>query len=279
MFLTEPTHKPIDFPDGVAFKKIQHSPSMSPEQWEIFDGTLIVRNVAQPELIPFFPPSHITNRHEAVLIAPGGAMMLLAIVNEGVDVARSLAAKGYTAFVLKYRVNSTPQASADFIRTCEEFIGSDPGSGSGNFTTPLDLRIATDDVSDAMQFLQTRAEQYAFNRSHIHYLGFSAGAALGYDFLSKGSDLTLKSMACIYGPMEKVKLKSDAAPPLFLALADDDPLFSRQGFEVINQWRALKQRVEFHLFEKGGHGFGMAKKSSTSDNWLEFYANWLAYQA
>jgi acetyl esterase/lipase len=47
------------------------------------------------------------------------------------------------------------------------------------------------------------------------------------------------------------------APPLFVALAADDPFFANGGFGLIESWRAAKKPAEFHLYEQGGHGFGM----------------------
>ena len=42
---------------------------------------------------------------------------------------------------------------------------------------------------------------------------------------------------------------------------------------MIKSWRDAKAPVEFHLYEHGGHGFGMRKKTMTSDMWAdEFYA-------
>jgi acetyl esterase/lipase len=47
------------------------------------------------------------------------------------------------------------------------------------------------------------------------------------------------------------------APPLFIALAADDPFFANGGFGLIDSWRTAKKPVELHLYEQGGHGFGM----------------------
>ena len=59
------------------------------------------------------------------------------------------------------------------------------------------------------------------------------------------------------------------------ALAADDPFFGNGGFGLIESWRAAKRPVEFHLFEQGGHGFGMYPKPTTSTGWFEAFARWL----
>lgn len=276
MFSAVSAHKPENFPKGIAFKKIPLTDKDLNEQWEYFDGSLSVRNIQEPELIPIFPLDQDKNKHEAVIIAPGGAMMLLAIQHEGIDVAKHLASEGYTAFVLKYRVNPTPANSSEFQKKCEDFIAQDASCGFGNFQTRLDFSLSGEDVLDAVSFLKANSSQFGIDKDKIHYVGFSAGAVLGHELLANATDSNQPTtMACIYGDMRRIQLKTDNPPSLFLAVANDDPLFSRQGFGIIDQWRELDQSVEFHLFESGGHGFGFTTKYTTSDSWMSLYINWL----
>ncbi|WP_255470492.1 hypothetical protein [Pseudoxanthomonas sp. 3HH-4] len=66
------------------------------------------------------------------------------------------------------------------------------------------------------------------------------------------------------------------APPLFLAIAADDGLFADGGFGLVEGWRAARRPVEFHLYEQGGHGFGMYRKPTTSTGWFDAFASWMA---
>ena len=68
--------------------------------------TEVVTNVTKPSLIVFAPAPELRNG-TAVVICPGGGFMALSITSEGTDVARYLAGKGVTAFVLKYRLAHT----------------------------------------------------------------------------------------------------------------------------------------------------------------------------
>ena len=36
-----------------------------------------------------------------------------------------------------------------------------------------------------------------------------------------------------------------------------------------------KRPVEFHLYEQGGHGFGMYHKETTSTGWFDAFVQWL----
>ena len=65
------------------------------------------RKVAEPNLSVYLPEP-AKNTGTGVIIAPGGAFMMLSIDYEGHDVARWLAARGVAAFVLKYRLEATP---------------------------------------------------------------------------------------------------------------------------------------------------------------------------
>ena len=78
----------------------------------------------------------------------------------------------------------------------------------------------------------------------------------------------------IYGPLSAVDVPPDA-PPLFAAVAADDPLLGAPNFGLIENWRKAHRPVEFHYYEQGGHGFGMYKKETTSTGWFDAYVKWL----
>jgi acetyl esterase/lipase len=65
------------------------------------------------------------------------------------------------------------------------------------------------------------------------------------------------------------------APPLFAAVAADDPLLGAPNFGLIEAWRKANRPVEFHYYEQGGHGFGMYPKETTSTGWFDAYVKWL----
>ena len=77
-------------------------------------NTEIVTNVTRPTLT-VFKPSAETKNGTAIVICPGGGFMALSINSEGFDVAKYLAARGVTAFVLRYRLARTgDDAAAEF---------------------------------------------------------------------------------------------------------------------------------------------------------------------
>ena len=54
-----------------------------------------------------------------------------------------------------------------------------------------------------------------------------------------------------------------------------DPFFANGGYGLIDSWKAAKHPVEFHLYEQGGHGFGMYPKETTSTGWFEAFVRWI----
>jgi acetyl esterase/lipase len=84
--------------------------------------------------------------------------------------------------------------------------------------------------------------------------------------------------ASIYGgPNEDVlALKIPSAIPLFICAASDDQLkLAPKSIQLYNKWLEAGQPVELHMYEKGGHGFGMGIQNLPVDHWIEQYSNWL----
>ena len=80
-------------------------------------------------------------------------------------------------------------------------------------------------------------------------------------------------IAPIYGGMAAVEVPKDA-PPLFVAIAANDFLFKGQ-FGLIKSWFDAGRPVEFHLYQNGGHGFGMGYPDRTTYWWFEVFTHWL----
>jgi acetyl esterase/lipase len=130
------------------------------------------------------------------------------------------------------------------------------------------------DARAAFALVRSRARAWHVDADRIGMLGFSAGAMLTMSTALHGQDAKPAFIGNIYGPLSAVTVPADA-PPLFIALAADDPFFGNAGFGLIDSWRGAKRPVEFHLFEQGGHGFGMYPKTTTSTGWFDSFVRWL----
>lgn len=246
----------------------------NPEAWHKQYGSQFARNVTVATLTPFLPDTARASG-AAVVIAPGGGFLTLSMENEGWNVARALAEKGVAAFVLKYRLNQTPTDIPAFERSMKEmFSGAarPPRPGPDKAMAGLAPQIA--DARAAFAMIRKRSAEWHVDPDRIGMVGFSAGAMLTMATTLAGEDAKPAFIGNIYGPLAAVTVPADA-PPLFIALAADDPFFANGGYGLIDSWKAAKRPVEFHLYEQGGHGFGMYPKGTTSTGWFDAFARWL----
>lgn len=243
------------------------------ESWHSQYGSRFARNVTIATLTPFLPPKDLATG-AAVIVAPGGGFRTLSMENEGWQVAEALAKRGVAAFVLKYRLNQTPADMAGFEESMRQmFSGTAPRRpASSDPTVALAPQLA--DADAAFRLIRSRADEWNINPDKIGMIGFSAGAMLTISTTVHSKEAKPAFIGDIYGPLNAVTVPENA-PPLFIALAADDPFFANSGYGLIDSWKAAKRPVEFHLFEQGGHGFGMYQKETTSTGWFECFVSWL----
>lgn len=248
------------------------SGAAAPESWFRNNGQVTVRNVRQATLTPFLPKKG-KSTGAAVIVAPGGGFLMLSMENEGWPVARWLADRGVAAFVLKYRLTPTPAALPDFQRSLVAmFANAGRSTGETTIAAPPE---AVQDAEAALALVRARAAEWGVDPGRVGMVGFSAGAITTLAVtLGAKPDTAPAFIAPVYGPMNAVAVPA-AAPPMFAAMASDDPLFARKGFGLIDSWQKARRPVEFHLYQKGGHGFGMGQKGTTSTGWLEGFFAWL----
>ena len=129
------------------------------------------------------------------------------------------------------------------------------------------------DANAAFALVRANAAKWHVDPDRVGMIGFSAGAALTMATTLNSHDAKPAFIGNIYGGLSAVEVPPDA-PPLFAAVAADDPLM-RPDFGLIENWRKAKRPVEFHYYERGGHGFGMYPKETTSTGWFDAYVKWL----
>ncbi len=229
-----------------------------------------IHGISRPRMVVFRPARP---NGAAVLISPGGGYRWVVVDKEGYEFGRWLAARGFTAFVLFYRL---------------------PGEGwAGGPDTPLQ------DAQRAMRLIRHRASDYGIDSARVAALGFSAGghvcadlaarfatpvyaavdaadalsarpiyAAPLYPVISMDAAIAHPgSRALLLGPSPTATLEATHspdrqipldAPPHFLLHAEDDPAVPVENtLRLHAALRARKIPVEMHLFAEGGHGFGL----------------------
>lgn len=248
----------------------------SEESWFRQWGDPMARNISKATLTPFLAdPKKATGL--SVIVAPGGGFMWLSMGNEGWEVAGALAARGINAFVLKYRLQPTSETLEAFEEQMNKrFADAAKGASDNNAAQKRprwDLSNQLQDVEAAYALMGRQAKEWNINMNRIGMMGFSAGAGLTMATVLQSKKVNLAFIAPIYGGLEAVEVPKNA-PPMFAALASDDFLFNG-GTGLIKSWYDAKIPVEFHLYQNGGHGFGLGNPDRTSNKWFDTFIYWL----
>jgi acetyl esterase/lipase len=261
-------------PDAIPLYGDQTPGSSATEIWSsIGSSGLTVFNVTRPTLTPVLPKRGKGNG-SAVIVAPGGAFMMLSMEHEGWKVARALADRGITAFVLKYRLVETPKDPAEGTR----FFWTQMMKEIGR---PMDGELlrqskAPEDARAAIAMVRANAAQWHVDPARVGIIGFSAGAMTARR-VALDSDPAARPafVGYIYGPQDPEPVPADA-PPLFDAIALDDALFPSKGFAIAQEWLKARRPVEVHGYQKGNHGFGLGSPGTTTTLVLDEFVSWLA---
>ena len=234
--------------------------------------TEVVTNVSAPSMQVFRPGKGAGNS-AAVVIAPGGGLYGLSIESEGRQVAQWLAERGFTAFVLKYRLVPT---GADGVAEISQLGQNDPTGLMANVGKVLPYSIQ--DGLSALTWVRSHAGEYGLDPEKIGFMGFSAGGAvtLGVGYSASGDNVP-DFLVPVYPWTDAypVAPAPEHAPPLLVISATDDPLGLAKGsVELYTAWREAGIPVALHMYSRGGHGFGMREQGLPSDKWIERFYDW-----
>lgn len=228
----------------------------------------------------------------AVIICPGGGYGRELYDREGLDVARWLNRIGVAGIVLKYRLPTGKYSN-------------------GEDAMPLQ------DALRAVRLVRSRAAEWKLDAGKIGLMGFSAGGhvaatagtlfddgsptatdpverlssradflALIYPQISMQPDLGRKDNLLL-GPNPSAELLrkyspelqiTPRTPPSFLLLCGDDPYLNPE--HVLRFYQAARRAgvpAELHLYETGGHGFGVQGIDDPgAKSWPHRFEAWLA---
>lgn len=265
----------------------------SDEVEKIIETEIIrIKNVQNPTLEIYLPSKKIRT-DKAVIIFPGGGYQFLAYDWEGTDFAKALNAKGISAFVLKYRLPTSPSI--------------------------IDPKLAPlQDAQRAIRLVKANSDRWGINIEKIGVLGFSAGGHLASTLGTQFNKKTLKNnfdaidkisarpyfMALIYpvitfdkkyghkgsknsliGKGDNKKLvsmfsnnlhvNSDTPQCFIIHSADDKAVPVHNSILFYNALIENGISTEMHIFPFGGHGFALAKGKNYLEEWPELLYNWI----
>ena len=192
----------------------------------------------------------------AIVVCPGGGYSILAIDKEGTEIAAWLNSIGISAIVLKYSV---------------------PGRRDE----------ALQDIQRAMGIVRQNAEKWKIHPQKIGVIGFSAGGNLTdalinsyqkrtYQLIDEADKVSCKPDFCIliYPAWLNGKTVSENNPPTFIVQTKDDPL-CKPTLPYAEALKTKKIPSEFHLFDVGGHGYGLRPSKDPVSKWPELCEKWL----
>jgi acetyl esterase/lipase len=244
--------------------------------------------VTVPTMTVFLPPDEKATGI-AVLICPGGGYGHLAFDHEGLAIAKWLNDNGIAGIILKYRLPS-------------DFIMKDKSVG------PLQ------DAQEAIRIIRRKALEWKINQNRIGVMGFSAGGHLAStlsthfdekvyetkDTTSARPDFSLliypvisfdsafthegtrKNLIGNNPSDDQVRHFSNElminplTPPAFLVHSSDDKVVPVKNSLVYFEGLVKNNIVaEMHVFQKGGHGYGLAINKGTQSAWPDLCLKWL----
>jgi acetyl esterase/lipase len=248
----------------------------------------IVLHVRRPRMTVFRPERP---NGGAVLIMPGGGYNWVVIDKEGYELARWLAARGITSFVLFYRLPhegwasgpDTPLADAQramrLVRHRASALGVDPRrlcalgfSAGGHVCASLLARFAARayDPVDAADALSARPDAAAPIYPVVSMIPPAAHEGSRRNLIGEAPTPEHERA---YSP--QLNIPADAPPSFLLHAEDDASVPVANTLMLRDALRALGVETETHLFPDGGHGFGLRLARGRSvEGWQLLFHAW-----
>ncbi len=278
-------------PSGPVGERIPLWPFRLPERApanlvERVDGGVI--GVAQPRLEVFRPLPGMDQKR-AMLVIPGGGYQRLVLDNEGYGMARYLTGHGITACVLVHRLPGEgwaqganvplqdAQRAMKVIRSQAVHWGVDAThvgvigfSAGGHLAGMLSTHFHASTYT-AMDGIDALSSRPAYAGLIYPVVGMEAELNHGATRQMLVGDAPTPEQVRAFSVDKHVTAET---PTTFIACAADDPIVpeenSRRLFRAL---QAAKVRSELHVFESGGHGFGLVSKA-TASAWPDLFMRW-----
>lgn len=249
-----------------------------------------IHRVGRPALYRTAPAPE-RNRGIAVVICPGGGYRRYAWETSGFDIARRLAERGITGFVLTARLPASPDV-----------------------VTPE--TVGTQDLQRALQLIRANADRWGIDPAKVGVEGFSAGghlaasAGVADTLLYAGSDAVSRQpwrpdfmvlvspvismrdgvthrgsreQLCGKEPTEEQIARNSldervgaTTPTTLLVHADDDPAVPTEN--SLRFYQALRRHgvsAALHIFPKGGHAISLERQPAGTELWSALAERWL----
>lgn len=223
------------------------------------DDILRIQQMPVPTLQKF--PVVKSPKGKVVIVCPGGGYQILAVNHEGTEIAQWLNALGYTAYVLRYRVPDNREgALQDVQRAIRIARAENPGKQVGvmGFSAGASLTARAATRFQSPSYTATDETDTQSARPDFAALIYPA-------YMDEGEHHTLTPELTI----------TEQTPPFFVFQTADDH-YGNSALVISQALRNRKIPVQLHIYEKGGHGYGLrANLAEAASKWPKLMEEWL----
>ncbi|MFP6580921.1 MAG: alpha/beta hydrolase [Candidatus Hydrogenedentota bacterium] len=238
-----------------------------------------------PQIVPWIPEQ---GNGAALVVAPGGGYGGLTDDHEGKQIAEWLNSHGIAAFVLRYRHGPhyghpypwlDAQRAIRTVRVLASEWGIDPDkigmvgfSAGGHLTATMGTQNDVGDVNS-----QDPVERFS-SRPDFLVLGYPV-ITMTDPHTHRGSRRNLLGTKPSAEMIEKMSAENNVTaetPPTFLFHTTEDKSVDVEN--PIGFYLALQEHevpTEFHIYEQGRHGLGLAKDNPAMSAWPDQCITWL----
>jgi len=242
-------------------------------------GSTYIYEIETPELW-YYPSTNKDINKPAVLVIPGGGYTFLSITNEGISIAKWLNSIGIDAFMLKHRLPN------NYSGSCKQIV-------------------ATQDALRAMELIRNNSSKWEIDSNNVGVIGFSAGGHLASAISTKGKlNINKPNFAILVYPVITMNLNSKTwtfnslfgenpdpdiikkysndlfvdkeTPPTILIHSNNDEGTPPEN--SISYYSALRENnipSALHIWEDGGHGYGLGKSRGSIESWPQIVKEWM----
>jgi acetyl esterase/lipase len=273
--------------EGITDQEVS-KPSVNPKYGKLAGNFTVTH---YPSVYVFLPPKEKATG-AAIIIAPGGGHTQLVMEKEGWEAADWLNEHGIAAIVLKYRLSR--------VKGSKYTLAKEPYA----------------DAARSVRLVRSRAAEWGIDPKRIGFMGFSAGGEVAgmigvkfdagnpnaedpiervssrpdfniliYPYYRPGSAPPRPAAGIVQVPPaltpiannEQYPIPADA-PPVFMVCTTDDPSHVAPTVQFYLELLAHKIPAEMHIYDYGGHGFGLRptkKPGSPVESWPARMLEWM----
>ena len=243
------------------------------------DGSTYIYEIKTPEMW-YYPSENKEDNKPAIMVIPGGGYTFLSITNEGISIAKWLNGLGIDAFMLKHRLPN-------------------------NYSSPCKQRVATEDALKAVELIRENSSKWKIDSKNIGVIGFSAGGHLASTISTKGElNVNKPNFAVLVYPVITMNINSKTwtfsnlfgenpspdiinkysndlnvnsqTPPTILIHSNNDKGTPPEN--SLSYYSALRKNnipAALHIWEDGGHGYGLGKGRGSIESWPKIVEEWM----